>query len=86
MTTLSAASEPAYRLRFYALSMVFALSIRAGWFSMRQKIGFFIQLAVLACLPVVIYLELVFHWLIVMPVAILAGSVLFWCGSKLRES
>ena len=53
---------------------------------MRQTIGMLIQIAVLAFMPLIIFLELKFHWLIVMPVYTVIGIVLFWIGTRLRES
>lgn len=54
---------------------------------MRQTIGFFMQLFVLAVLPVLIYWQLSFGIkLIVMPVSLLIGITIFTIGTKLRES
>ena len=54
---------------------------------MRQQIGFYMQLFVLAVLPVLIYWQLNFGVrLIVMPVSLLIGVVIFSIGTKLRES
>jgi hypothetical protein len=55
--------------------------------SMRQQVGFLIQLAVLSMLPVLILWQLNFHFpLIWMPGLLVVGIVLFWIGSRLRES
>ncbi len=54
---------------------------------MKQTIGFFIQLFVLAVLPVLVYWQLNFGIpLIVMPVSLLIGVTIFSIGTKLRES
>ncbi|MEX0717953.1 MAG: hypothetical protein WD066_15265 [Planctomycetaceae bacterium] len=52
---------------------------------MRRQVGFLMQLAVLALLPVLIWWELTFRFrLIVMPVCLVVGIALFWLGTKLR--
>lgn len=55
--------------------------------AMKQQVGFFLQLAVLALLPVVSYLELSgeLHLLFI-PTCLVIGLVLFLVGWKLRES
>ena len=54
---------------------------------MKQTIGFFMQLFVLAVLPVLVYWQLNFGIrLIVMPVSLVIGVVVFTIGTKLRES
>ena len=54
---------------------------------MRQQIGFLLQFAVLVCLPMLIIWQLEFGMrLILMPALTLVGIVVFWIGSKLRES
>lgn len=54
---------------------------------MKQQVGFFLQLAVLALLPVVSYMELTgdLHLLFI-PISLVIGLVLFIVGWKLRES
>lgn len=54
---------------------------------MRQTLGMLIQIAVLACLPMIILYQLNFGFrLIVMPVCTMIGIVVFWIGTRLRES
>jgi hypothetical protein len=54
---------------------------------MRQQIGFFLQLAALAFLPLLILWQLQFGFrLIVMPALTLAGFAVFSVGRYLRES
>lgn len=53
---------------------------------MRQTIGTGLQLLVLAVLPTLIYFQLTFGFrLIVMPVCLIVGIILFAIGTKLRE-
>jgi len=53
---------------------------------MKQQLGFLMQLFVLAMLPVLIVFQLQFGFrLIVMPVSLVAGIVLFSIGARLRE-
>lgn len=55
--------------------------------SMKQQLGFLLQLAALAGLPVVSYCELVFKMhILTMPAAILAAVILFGIGGMLRNS
>lgn len=52
---------------------------------MWQHVGFLLQLAVLAFLPVLIYWELTFRFpLVVMPACLVGGIAVFWLGTKLR--
>ena len=54
---------------------------------MKQQLGFLMQLFVLAMLPVLIVFQLLFTIrLIVMPVSLIIGIVLFSIGARLRES
>ena len=54
---------------------------------MRQTIGMLIQIAVLAFMPMIILYQLNFGFrLIVMPVCTTIGIVVFWIGTRLRES
>ena len=54
---------------------------------MRQQIGVLMQLAVLSLLPAVVIYQLHFGiQLIVMPVCLLAGIIVFSIGTRLRES
>lgn len=54
---------------------------------MKQQLGFLLQLAALAGLPVVSYCELVFKMhILTMPAAILAAVILFGIGGMLRNS
>lgn len=54
---------------------------------MRHHIGFLLQLASLAFLPMLILWQLEFGFrLIIMPAMTLVGIVVFWIGYKLRES
>ena len=53
---------------------------------MKQQLGFLMQLFVLVMLPVLIVFQLQFGFrLIVMPVSLVAGIVLFSIGARLRE-
>lgn len=53
---------------------------------MRRSIGFLMQLAVLALLPMLILWQLMFGFrLIMMPALTLVGIILFTIGHKLRE-
>ena len=53
---------------------------------MKQQIGFLMQLFVLTLLPMLILFQLNFGiQLIVMPVALVIGIVLFSIGARLRE-
>ena len=55
--------------------------------NMRQQLGFLLQLAVLGILPVLSYWQLQNGFpLIWMPGLLLAGAVMFWLGTRLRES
>jgi hypothetical protein len=54
---------------------------------MRQTIGLLIQIAVLALMPLIILYQLNFGFrLIVMPICTMTGIVVFWIGTRLRES
>jgi len=54
---------------------------------MRQQIGFLLQLAALAFLPMLILWQLQFGFrLLVMPMLTVAGFVVFKIGQHLRES
>ncbi len=60
---------------------VFELSV------MRQTIGLLIQIAVLALMPLIILYQLNFGFrLIAMPICTMIGIVVFWIGTRLRES
>ncbi len=53
---------------------------------MKHQVGVFLQLLVLAVLPVLVYWQIMFGFeLIVMPASLLAGVVIFSVGTKLRE-
>lgn len=53
---------------------------------MRQQLGFLMQLAVLAGLPMLCYWQLQFGFpLIWMPGLLVVGIFLFWAGTRLRE-
>jgi len=55
--------------------------------TMRQQIGFLMQLAVLALLPMLILWQLNYGFeLIWMPAMTVLGIFVFWIGYKLRES
>lgn len=54
---------------------------------MKQQLGMMMQLAVLGGLPLLIYFQLNFGFrLIVMPVCLLVGIIVFAIGTRLRES
>lgn len=54
---------------------------------MKQQIGMLMQLVVLGGLPALIYFQLNFGFrLLVMPVCLLAGILIFAIGTRLRES
>lgn len=54
---------------------------------MRSQIGTLLQLAVLSGLPALIYFQLQFGIrLILMPACLIVGMVVFWIGTRLRES
>jgi hypothetical protein len=54
---------------------------------MKRQLGFLLQLAVLAALPMLCYWQLQFGFpLIWMPGLLLAGIAVFWFGTRLRES
>jgi hypothetical protein len=54
---------------------------------MRRHVGFFMQLVVLGALPVLSYWQLTYGFpLIWMPGLLTAGIVIFWLGTRLRES
>ena len=54
---------------------------------MRQTIGMLIQIAVLAFMPMIILYQLNFGFqLVVMPTCTVIGIVVFWIGTRLRES
>jgi len=56
-------------------------------FSVKHQLGMFLQLLVLSVLPALILYQLYFGLeLIVMPVCLLAGVVLFAAGTHLREN
>lgn len=53
---------------------------------MRHYLGIFLQLIVLACLPGLIYWQLINGIrLVMMPTLTMVGIVLFWVGTRLRE-
>jgi hypothetical protein len=53
---------------------------------MRRSIGFLLQLAVLASLPMLIVWQLTFGFrLILMPLLTLVGIIVFTIGHRLRE-
>jgi len=53
---------------------------------MRQQIGYFLQLAALGFVPLLIVWQLEFSFrLILMPALLLSGFVVFWIGRKLSE-
>jgi len=55
--------------------------------AMKRQFGFLLQLAVLALLPMLIVWQLQFGFRLVwMPALLLVGMVLFWLGTRLRES
>ncbi len=54
---------------------------------MKHYIGIFCQFVVLCVLPVLVLWQLLFGIpLIVMPISLLTGVILFTIGTKLRES
>ena len=54
---------------------------------MRQTLGMLLQLAVLTFLPLLILHELTFGFrVLVMPPCLVTGIIVFWIGTKLRES
>jgi hypothetical protein len=54
---------------------------------MKHHLGIALQLIVLALLPVICYWQLQFGFpLIWMPALLVAGMVMFWLGTRLRES
>ncbi|HLQ44697.1 MAG TPA: hypothetical protein VK137_08215 [Planctomycetaceae bacterium] len=54
---------------------------------MRQTLGMLMQLAVLTFLPLLILYQLQFGFrVLVMPPCLVVGIVIFWIGTKLRES
>lgn len=53
---------------------------------MKQQIGFLMQLFVLTLLPMLILFQLNFGFrLIVMPISLVIGIVIFGIGARLRE-
>ncbi len=53
---------------------------------MRQQIGYFMQLAALGFVPLLIVWQLAFSFrLILMPALLLCGAFVFWLGRKLSE-
>jgi hypothetical protein len=64
----------------------FAVEICEIVFVMRQRIGYYLQLAVLIFLPLLILWQLEYGFrLIIMPALTLVGIIVFWIGYKLRE-
>lgn len=54
---------------------------------MRHRLGIGLQFAVLVFLPLLIWWQLTFGFrLIVMPAMLVSASVVFWIGTRLRES
>lgn len=54
---------------------------------MRQQIGVLLQFLVLTALPMLCYWQLQFGFrLIWMPLLLTVGIVLFWLGTRLRET
>lgn len=54
---------------------------------MKRQFGFLLQLFVLTILPLLIYWQLQFGFRLVwMPSLLVVGMVLFWFGTRLRES
>lgn len=54
---------------------------------MRHHLGIFLQILALAGLPLLILFQLNFGIrLVVMPTCTLIGIVIFWLGTRLRES
>ena len=54
---------------------------------MRHHLGLLLQILVLAGLPLLIVYQLNFGFqLLVMPICTLIGIVVFWIGTRLRES
>jgi hypothetical protein len=54
---------------------------------MLHQIGFVMQFGVLVALPLLILWQLEFGIpLVVMPISLLIGIVVFWLGTRLRES
>ena len=54
--------------------------------TMKQQLGFLLQLAVLALLPMLVIWQLQYGFrLIWMPALLTVGIIVFWMGTKLRE-
>ena len=54
---------------------------------MRQRLGMFLQFVNLVGLPMLIYWQLLFGFHpIAMPLYLAGGCLLFWLGTRLRES
>ncbi len=54
---------------------------------MRQHLGILLQVMALAWLPLLIVYQLNFGFrLLVMPICTLIGIVVFWIGTRLRET
>ena len=52
---------------------------------MRHHLGIGLQLAAMTLLLMVVLYELQTHQLIVMPVGLTIGAIMFWGGTRLRE-
>ena len=54
---------------------------------MRHHLGIFLQILALAWLPLLVIYQLNFGFqLLVMPICTVIGMVVFWIGTRLRES
>lgn len=54
---------------------------------MRHHLGILLQILALAWLPLLIVYQLILGFqLLVMPICTVIGMVLFWIGTRLRES
>lgn len=53
---------------------------------MKHHLGIFLQLCAMTLLLGIVLFELQSHMLIVMPIGLSVGAVLFWIGTRLRES
>ncbi len=53
---------------------------------MRHHLGIGLQLAAMTLLLMIVLYELQSHQLIVMPVGLTIGAILFWIGTRLREA
>ena len=54
---------------------------------MRHHLGITLQIIAMACLPLLIVYQLFWGFrLLVMPICTVIGIVVFWIGTRLRES